>query len=162
MIDRCGACSWRRRPAATAGCSIDRRWRSDSTHRPPCACCCAPALAVCTSRSTKPVAEAGMLWLCILLPPLEPAALRNLALWALQWSSQVSPCANAAGAAGGAALWIEIGASRQLLGSAGALRERIGSGLDELGYRGSLGIAPTPQGAALLARARAGADASVN
>ena len=92
-----------------------------------------------------------MLWLCILLPPLEPAALRNLALWALQWSSQVSPHMPAEGCA--ATLWLEIGASRQLFGSAGALRARIAADLAALGYNATLGIAPTPQGAALLARA---------
>lgn len=93
-----------------------------------------------------------MLWLCILLPPLEPAALRNLALWALQWSSQVSPCVPVEGS-GLATLWLEIGASRQLFGSAEALRARIAVDLAALGYNATLGIAPTPQGAALLARA---------
>jgi protein ImuB len=93
-----------------------------------------------------------MLWLCILLPPLEPAALRNLALWALQWSSQVSPCMPAA-SSDPATLWLEIGASRQLFGSADALRAGIAAELATLGYRAALGVAPTPQGAALLARA---------
>jgi protein ImuB len=93
-----------------------------------------------------------MLWLCILLPPLEPAALRNLALWALQWSSQVSPCMPAGGS-GLATLWLEIGASRQLFGSTDALRAGIAAELATLGYRAALGVAPTPQGAALLARA---------
>ena len=93
-----------------------------------------------------------MLWLCILLPPLEPAALRNLALWALQWSSQVSPCMPAA-RSDLATLWLEIGASRQLFGSAEALRAGIAVELATLGYSATLGVAPTPQGAALLARA---------
>lgn len=93
-----------------------------------------------------------MLWLCILLPSLEPAALRNLALWALQWSSQVSPCMPAGGS-GPATLWLEIGASRQLFGSADALRAGIAAELATLGYHAALGVAPTPQGAALLARA---------
>jgi protein ImuB len=88
-----------------------------------------------------------MLWLCILLPQLEQAALQNLALWALQWSSQVSGDNDAA------ALWLEIGASRQLFGGASTLRARIAAELAALGYSARLGIAPTPQGAALLARA---------
>lgn len=87
-----------------------------------------------------------MLWLCILLPQLEQAALHNLALWALQWSSQVSE-----GEA--ALLWLEIGASRQLFGSASTLRAHLAAELAALGYHARLGIAPTPQGAALLARA---------
>jgi protein ImuB len=125
-----------------------------------------------------------MLWLCILLPrfaleaaggtrpqPCAPqaaqavraapgarAALQTLALWALQWSSQVSDCASSdeersIAAAGGAALWLEIGASRKLFGDPAGLRARIGAGLAPLGYTARLGIAPTPAGAALLARA---------
>ena len=99
-----------------------------------------------------------MLWLCILLPQLEQAALHNLALWALQWSSQVSPRwpADDGSANDGddaALLWLEIGASRQLFGDAAALRTRLAGELATLGYRARLGIAPTPQGAALLARA---------
>ena len=93
-----------------------------------------------------------MLWLCILLPPLEPAALRNLTFWALQWSSQVSPRPPVDGD-DCAALWLEIGASRQLFGGADTLRARIAVELAALGYSARLGIAPTPQGAALLARA---------
>jgi len=102
-----------------------------------------------------------MLWLCILLPPLEPAALRNLTFWALQWSSQVSPRPPVDGD-DCAALWLEIGASRQLFGAAAALRERIAASLTALGYNGRLGIAPTPQGAALLARACTSVSVSVN
>jgi len=112
-----------------------------------------------------------MLWLCILLPRFaleasagaarapEPthrtpaaaqAALQTLALWALQWSGQVS---QQAAADGSATLWLEIGASRRLFGDHARLRERVAAGLIPLGYTHRLGIAPTPQGAALLARA---------
>jgi protein ImuB len=112
-----------------------------------------------------------MLWLCILLPRFaleasagaarDPgpvhrptrtvqAALQTLALWALQWSGQVSP---QAAPDGSATLWLEIGASRRLFGDHLRLRERIAAGLTPLGYSHRLGIAPTPQGAALLARA---------
>ena len=115
-----------------------------------------------------------MLWLCILLPrfALEASAggeirasqpaLETLALWALQWSSQVSCRATSddghnLAAAHSAMLWLEIGASRQLFGplfgNDDALRERIAAGLTALRYTHQLGIAPTPQGAALLARA---------
>ncbi len=104
-----------------------------------------------------------MLWLCILLPrfALEAApggALETLALWALQWSSQVthraaSDDARCIAATHGAALWLEIGASRQLFGDHAALRARIAGELAPLGYSFRLGIAPTPQGATVLARA---------
>jgi protein ImuB len=112
-----------------------------------------------------------MLWLCILLPrfaleasadaargpehphrpPLAaPAALQTLALWALQWSGQVSPQPLADGSA---LLWLEIGASRRLFGDHLSLRARVAEGLAPLGYSHRLGIAPTAQGAVLLARA---------
>ena len=104
-----------------------------------------------------------MLWLCILLPrfALEATAggaLETLALWALQWSSQVtyraaSDDARCIAAAHGAALWLEIGASRQLFGDHEILRARIAGELTPLGYTWRLGIAPTPQGATVLARA---------
>jgi len=112
-----------------------------------------------------------MLWLCILLPRFaleassgaahDPehahrpsstaqAALTTLALWAMQWSSQVS---QHAATDGGATLWLEIGASRRLLGDHARLRNRVAAGLAPLGYTHRLGVAPTPQGATLLARA---------
>jgi protein ImuB len=91
-----------------------------------------------------------MLWLCILLPPLAPDALETLALWAMQWSSQVSRRADVDGTA---TLWLEIGASRQLFGDHAALCAHVATGLVQLGYAHQLGVAPTPQGAALLARA---------
>ncbi len=113
-----------------------------------------------------------MLWLCILLPqfaleaaaggaraaPGTRSALATLALWALQWSSQVSTRAGSddaqrIAAAHGAALWLEIGASRQLFGDHTALRARLATELTPLGYGFRLGIAPTPQGATILARA---------
>jgi protein ImuB len=118
-----------------------------------------------------------MLWLCILLPrfaleasagtargpehthrppPAVPAALQTLALWALQWSGQVS---QHAAADGSATLWLEIGASRRLFGDHLRLRERIAAGLTPLSYTHRLGIAPTAQGAALLARAGLAASA---
>jgi len=136
-----------------------------------------------------------MLWLCILLPrfALEAtaggaeasdaddgahpasghartsrgvqAALETLALWALQWSSQVS-CRNDSddaqciAAAQGAALWLEIGAGRALFGDPSRLRARLAGELKSLGYSFRLGIAPTPQGATVLARAGLGTIAA--
>jgi protein ImuB len=115
-----------------------------------------------------------VLWLCIQLPrlareaaagaapatrrqaQLEEAALRQLALWAHQWSSQVAcqhrldPADNPGGEA---RLWIEIGASLELFGGRAQLQQLIGTALGALGYSGTLASAPTPQGAALLARA---------
>ncbi len=77
-----------------------------------------------------------------------------LALWALQWSSRVSyRVADDGEHRMDSALWIEIGASGQLFGGHAALRERIAAGLISLGYTHRQGAAPTPAGAALLARA---------
>ena len=107
-----------------------------------------------------------MLWLCILLPRFAPeasaggrpqaerAALELLALWALQWSSQVSHRVVIDGERHiDPVLWIEIGASSRLFGGHAAMRERIAADLASLGYTHRLGTAPTPAGAALLARA---------
>jgi protein ImuB len=123
-----------------------------------------------------------MQWLCILLPrfaleatagdadaaqlpadgtraaPGTRPALATLALWALQWSNQVSTRAGSddarcIAAAQGAALWLEIGASRALFGDHATLRARVAAELTPLGYGFRLGIAPTPQGATVLARA---------
>ena len=115
-----------------------------------------------------------MLWLCIQLPrlafeaapgtaaaahrhtQLEQAALRQLALWAHQWSSQVAcqhPLDPADNPRAEARLWIEIGASLELFGGRIQLQQLIGAALSALGYSGTLASAPTPQGAALLARA---------
>lgn len=103
-----------------------------------------------------------MLWLCIQLPrlaaeafagdaaPAEQAALERLAAWALQWSSHVHYRGDAGGAPG---LWLELGGSLTLFGGLAALQARIRTALTPLGYSTRSGIAPTPAGAALLARA---------
>jgi protein ImuB len=122
-----------------------------------------------------------MLWLCIQLPrlaleaaagaapaasrqtQLEQAALRQLALWAHQWSSQVAcqhPLDPADNPGGEARLWIEIGASLELFGGRAHLQQLIGTALSTLGYSGALASAPTPQGAALLARAASATSAA--
>jgi len=75
----------------------------------------------------------------------EQAALEQLAAWAGQYTSHVSLHANG--------LLLEIGGSLALFGGLSALQEQISLGLNELGYHPRLGIAPTPLGAWLLARA---------
>jgi protein ImuB len=109
-----------------------------------------------------------MLWLCIQLPqlaaeafvggdapatcrpPPEQAALERLAAWALQWSSHVHYRGDVGGVPG---LWLELGGSLTLFGGLAALLARIRAALAPLGYSTRLGLAPTPAGAALLARA---------
>jgi len=76
----------------------------------------------------------------------EQTALEQLAVWAGQYTSQVSLQAPG--------LLLEIGGSLALFGGLAALQEQISAGLRELGYHPRLGIAPTPLGAWLLARAR--------
>jgi protein ImuB len=83
----------------------------------------------------------------------EQAALEQLAAWAGQYTSQVSlqlPTATQAHHG----LLLEIGGSLALFGGLAALQEQISAGLRALGYHPRLGIAPTPFGAWLLARAR--------
>jgi protein ImuB len=116
-----------------------------------------------------------MLWLCIQLPrlaaealagggapaacrpPPEQAALERLAAWALQWSSHVHHRSDAGGAPG---LWLELGGSLTLFGGLATLLARIRAALVPLGYSTRLGVAPTPAGAALLARAGSEAPAT--
>ncbi|MFT3905022.1 MAG: hypothetical protein QM718_01785 [Steroidobacteraceae bacterium] len=95
-----------------------------------------------------------MLWSCILLPPLERAALQRLGWWAQQWSSAVSIATQPDARRDQAALWLEIGASLKLFGGLPALQTRIATALQELECNARLGWAPTP--AAALLRARAG------
>jgi protein ImuB len=89
-------------------------------------------------------------------PQTELAALERLAAWAYQFSSSVilsgvSPDLRQARAA---ALWLEIGASLKLFGGLRTLLEELETQLQSLHYSYRLGIGPTLEGAALLARAR--------
>lgn len=78
---------------------------------------------------------------------LERAALERLAAWAGQFTSAVS-------LAPPRALLLEIGGSLALFGGLDVLHRQITEGMAALGYRARLGIAPTPLGALLLARAK--------
>ena len=93
------------------------------------ACACAPRLEV---RGRDSV--------------LETAALQKLALWAGRFTAFVSP-------APPAGLLLEVGGSLRLFGGVDMLRQGIESGLRELGFEASIGTAPTPAAAWLLARA---------
>lgn len=86
----------------------------------------------------------------------ERSALERLAGWAYQFSStvvlgEISPRLHEAHQA---TLWLEIGASLKLFGGFRALLEMIESELEELGYTNQLGVGPTLEGAALLARSQ--------
>lgn len=80
---------------------------------------------------------------------LETRALREIALWSLQF-------APAPGVDGDDALLLEIGASRRLFGGQAALMRAIGDALPALGFSAWLAAAPTPTAALMLARARRG------
>ncbi|MFO1469264.1 MAG: DNA polymerase Y family protein [Steroidobacteraceae bacterium] len=75
----------------------------------------------------------------------EAQALRALAGWAEQFSSQVSFDALRW------CLWLEVGASLRYFGNLATLSGRVREGISLLGYSAQLGIAPTPESAALLA-----------
>lgn len=93
------------------------------------------ARSLCAGLAVQPRAAAA-----------EQTALEQLAAWAGQYTSQISLQADG--------LLLEIGGSLALFGGLAALREEIAHGLRDLGYHPRLGIAPTPLGAWLLARAR--------
>jgi len=92
-------------------------------------------------------------------PRFEQAALERLAAWAYQFSSTVITgdiprqlrLASAGAHAG--VLWLEIGSSLRLYGGFRSLIEHLERELAELHYTYRLGVAPTIEGAALLARA---------
>ncbi len=78
---------------------------------------------------------------------VEAAALRGIAAWAGQWSSLVSLVEDRP-----YGLLLEVGGSLRLFGDLEELTTRIRAGVEELGYRARLGVAPTPLAAWLLAR----------
>ena len=78
-------------------------------------------------------------------PEREADSLERLALWAWQFSSQLS-------IAPPTALLLEIGASLTLLGPLQQVLDTLHAELDTLGYRHRCGVAPTPLAARLMAR----------
>lgn len=86
----------------------------------------------------------------------ERSALERLAAWAYQFSSTVvlGPISSRFQESHRAALWLEIGASLKLFGGFRALMQTIESEIHELDYTCRLGVGPTLEGAALLARAQ--------
>lgn len=85
----------------------------------------------------------------------EQAALERIAGWAYQFSSTVilGEIHEELRLARTSCIWLEIGASLSLFGGFRQFIERIESELKVLGYTYQLGIGPTLEGAALLARA---------
>ena len=75
----------------------------------------------------------------------EQRCLEEIALWALQFTSQVSVRAPDS-------LLLEIGASLKLFGGLDALCKRINESAAQLGFDTSTAVAPTPRGAYWLAR----------
>jgi len=86
--------------------------------------------------------------------PAEQAALERLATWAYQFSGTVSLGELFADLqrARTTSMWLEIGASLRLFGGFRKLIEQLEAELGKLSYSYQLGIAPTLEGAALLAR----------
>lgn len=84
----------------------------------------------------------------------EQAALERLATWAYQFSGTVilGEIFTELQRARTTALWLEIGASLRLFGGFRKLIEQLEQELGNLFYSYQLGIAPTLEGAALLAR----------
>jgi len=85
-------------------------------------------------------------------PRGEAEALRRLAAWACQFTSQVSVEPDA--------LLLEVGRSARLFGGIPALAAQVRTGLEDLGYRAVSFLAPTAGGALLLARAGEAGEAA--
>lgn len=87
-------------------------------------------------------------------PAAEQAALERLAAWSYQFSSHViaGDISEKPDQARHAVLWLEIGASLKLFGGFRKFIEQVERELGQLDYTYRLGIAPTLEGAALLAR----------
>lgn len=85
----------------------------------------------------------------------EQSALERLAGWAYQFSGTVilGEIAGDLRRARMSVLWLEIGASLKLFGGLRKLMEHLEQELEQLRYTYRLGIAPTLEGAALLAHA---------
>jgi protein ImuB len=76
----------------------------------------------------------------------ETAAQREIAVWAGQFTAQISLDAPAG-------VLLEVGASLRLFGGIAALKQRIDAGLADIGYAAITACAPTPLAAGMLARA---------
>lgn len=85
----------------------------------------------------------------------EQTALERLAAWAYQFSSTVVPgyIAEELRLARTTCLWLEIGASLSLFGGLPEFIAQVENSLQQLDYTYQLGIGPTLEGSALLARA---------
>ncbi|HET9762325.1 MAG TPA: DNA polymerase Y family protein [Casimicrobiaceae bacterium] len=82
----------------------------------------------------------------------EAAALERIALWAGQWSPTVAiepP----------ACVLLEVSGGLRYFGGTERLVERIGTGLAEIGFPGTIALAPTAGAASLLARAECAIEA---
>lgn len=88
-------------------------------------------------------------------PHMEQTALERLAAWAYQFSCMVvlGEIATQRSDVHDAHLWLEIGSSLKLFGGLRKLIGQLEDGLEKLHYSYQLGIAPTLEGAAVLARA---------
>ena len=100
-----------------------------------------PGMALSAAHALVPC-----LWVLKRQEDAESEALKGVAAWAGQFTSLVSLMPPQG-------LLLEVGGSLSLFGGLGRLWARINDGLAELGYTAHLAIAPTPQGAWLLARA---------
>ncbi len=78
-------------------------------------------------------------------PTAEHAALASIALWSEQFTPTLSLVPPSA-------VLLEIGGSMRYFGGLARLRERLASGIADLGYRCAPAFAPTPTGGLLLAR----------
>lgn len=114
-----------------------------------------PQIVACDERAQRAGIRSGMALSAayVLLPEIsvrtrdraaEQCSLEVIALWALQFTSQVSVSLPAS-------LLLEIGGSLKLFGGLDALCKRIGESAEQLGFDTLSAVAPTPRGACWLA-----------
>ena len=102
-------------------------------------------------RTGMPVAAACTLAPQLTVRPRDPSAERRALEGAALWAGQFTPQVSLRAARG--TLLAEIGAGLKLFGGPDALLARMRSGLDDLGYEALLACAPAPAAAELFAHA---------
>jgi protein ImuB len=86
-----------------------------------------------------------MLWIAVHFPLLPCGTLEALAAWACQFTPKVSPEPPQA-------LLLEVGGSLRLFGGLPSLKQRLQSGVEEMGFSATLATAATARAALWLAR----------
>lgn len=119
--------------------------------RPVVACANAAALAAGVREGQAVASARALVGGELKLRPREPAAERAALERLAGWAQQFTPAASL----DGQGIALEVAASLRLFGGHARITAAIARGVRELGLRATLGVAPTPLAARVLARAEA-------